>query len=191
MENMLYDMIKKMDEKLSEVYDIVSSINNGLRKKTSTEITDAEIEQINKSNRGVVAEQMLDIIYSFQSEQGFALHSVLMRRVYRKLPGKAPEFLMIINMLIQNKQIEEFMYEESVAYKLTEHGYAQQKDKHKLCKDEMQRPKLNLKPKRPVDKGAWEAAGFGPRKVDPPATNIIKSATGEDIDLDGVIDLTR
>ena len=184
------DKFSEMCFMVKEMHNMIIDIYNTPIRKERMGVSDEYLDRIAKVNHEVAVEKILSTLYSYGPIA--VSHSVILRKVYKKLHGKVPEFLMIMHTLEQNGQIVETLDNGCTMYALTPHEYKEQDVKHKLYDNEMPiKREVQHRKTRSVDVGPWEAAGFGPRKVDPPATNMIKSATGADIDLDGVIDLTQ
>jgi hypothetical protein len=188
------DLVIEMNNKLDELQEMIVDIHNTICKKINVPLTDAEIEQINRANRGAIIEQILDILHEFNSEFGYVLHSNLLRRVYKKLRGRAPEFLMIINTMKLNGQIEESMIGESVAYRLTPEERAKRPKKSMPSPVTFSTPRSQSAAAEP---SIWDRV-VGPKTPDPidyrklrDDPNIIKSATGDDVNLNEPIDLTK
>lgn len=168
----MYDMLKEMHQIVQQNKQAAAML-----KPTDAELHTSAVESI--------------IIIIASAYPKWVAYSAILRKVYKKLKFRVPEFVQIITELKDRKIIEETSIGGGAFYRTF--GNITNKDDAVIKSREP-------KPKFTSTTGAWEAAGFGSRKADPTdynspripdSHNVIKSATGEDVDLDGVIDLTR
>jgi len=129
------------------------------------------MEYIHASKRGTTVDHIMNMLYEYDPMP--ISHSVILRKIYRRLRHKAPEFQWIINSLKEKMYIEEVIVNNSIFYKLTPLGL------------ERRSARLSGQPlDAPMDEPQEPQIASEPVKYASPWDVLDK-------DLNGVIDLTK
>jgi len=159
---------REVDGLAKEVNSQVTEMRRIRRRLTTDPTVDQEDLQkyVQASKRGTIVDHILNMLHN--SHPHYVSHSVILRKIYRRLSHKAPEFQWIINSLKQKGYIEETIISNSVFYKLTNLGL--ERRSARLLGQPLDAPIESVEPSESAEPGKslspWDA-------------------------LDGVIDLTK
>jgi len=128
MKDMIHNLSKEIHRFAEELdkfaEEIETKIINEIHQNKEIETIQPELmEYIQASKRDTIVDHIMNLLYV--SDPDFVSHSAILRKIYKHLTHKSPEFWWVIDSLKQKGYIEEMILNNGVYYKLTSLGLKQ------------------------------------------------------------------